>query len=168
MSLGISTTAIPPKLADNLTVLLADLEAGTSCAFPTLDSISPPTLLTVANIEDAQAKATVVRERFRAVIEEISEKISARYAWWIKETAAGSKATLLLRAAHFYNPEADVCPVCESPITNDELRHDLVTLSHEDQSIARELKGFFSGFCRGNRKLLWRISVCRRQDTIYR
>jgi hypothetical protein len=142
--LGISTTEIPPKLADNLTILLADLEAGTSCVFPTLDKILPSTLLEATSVEDARTKAATVSDRFRAVIEEMSSKISARYAWWVKETAVGSKATLLLRAAHFYNQEANTCPVCEKPITNDELRNDLVTLSHEDQSIARELKGFFS------------------------
>ncbi len=142
--LGISTTAIPPKLADNLTVLLADLEAGTTCVLPTLDSISPTTLVEVTSVEEARAHAVTLKGRFSALLVGIAAKISARYAWWVKETAAGSKASLLLRAASFYDQAADTCPVCEKPITDAVLRNDLLTLSNEDQSVGQELKAFFS------------------------
>jgi hypothetical protein len=142
--LGISDAPLPPKLADNLTVLLTDLEAGTGTVFPSLDKISPKQLFAVATDDEALAKSTAVKEKLRVCLEQMAPKISARYDWWSKEVTPGSKATLLLRAAGFYDPNSDACPVCEKKITDATLREDLVKLKGENQAVAQEIKAFFS------------------------
>ncbi len=142
--LGIVDTEMPPGLADKLTALLLELETGTSQTFPGLVKVSPTALLPAPNLEEALVEVPQVKVRFENTVADITEKIAARHAWWVKESASGSKASLLLKAANFYDAQTNACPVCEQPILDANLRAELVALHQQDQALAQELKPFFS------------------------
>ena len=55
-----------------------------------------------------------------------------RYAWWTEESADGSKSSLLLKAAQYYDPKTGNCPVCERTIEDAKLRKALESLKKLD------------------------------------
>jgi energy-coupling factor transporter ATP-binding protein EcfA2 len=142
--LGISGNSVPGKLADNLTVLLSELELGFDEVFPKMSEIGPETLLNLNSSEDTHLKAEALKNKLRTTLVEVTAAIASRHAWWTKETAAGSKAALLLKAAHFYHEDTDTCPVCEKAITDDNLRRELIELGKQDEALGRELRALFS------------------------
>jgi energy-coupling factor transporter ATP-binding protein EcfA2 len=141
-------------LADKVTVGLAQLEKGVAACFPSLAalqlaSVLPPT-------EDASSeqllhgiRSALVEYRNRA-----RQAIARRADWWRRERVPGSKVTLLLEAAQYYDPNQKVCPVCDRHIDDTKLNAELTSLRTLDPQLAKQLQMFFADLTKGLKEIL--------------
>lgn len=79
-------------------------------------------------------------------IADATDRISSRWDWWQQEQAS-NKATLLMHAAQFYEPDAATCPVCEQSIHGLPVNDELITFKNCDSELQDSAKEFFHKLC---------------------
>ncbi len=131
-------------LADKVTVGLAKLEKGITVCLPSLACLQ---LSSVCPATEEASSEQMLRRVQSALVEYIGgarQAIARRAELWRRECAPGSKATLLLKAAQFYDPSDNVCPVCDCHIDNATLTADLTNFRTLDPQLTKDLQLFFA------------------------
>ncbi len=130
-------------LADNLTGAVLALERGVWDNFPLLDQLRITTAIPPSEENSSDDLLQEMAQKLKEFIPRAKERISNRLEWWRSENSPESKDTLLLQAAQSYEPEKEICPVCEQTITDSTLKEKLSELKHFDKELQEELTNFF-------------------------
>jgi len=143
--LGITNdeTPVPTDLDENLIKAIGHLEKGFSEVFPSLSAVAVETVLPDKDGRSPQEQLHDMEESLQNFVGSAQSKIEERLRWWRKETEPGSKAKLLLMAAHSYDPAKIECPVCDQSIKDLPVKDELESLKDLDPKLLEELKLFF-------------------------
>ncbi len=143
--LGLSLQQGKPagNLADRLTVAVDQLAKGFSENFPSLQAIAPESAIPAENGKLPDARLADIEAAFQTAVADAQIAIASRYEWWRQETAPGSKAALLLKAAEHFEPSTLYCPVCERTIEDPILVQRLTELKALDSHLSAEARTFF-------------------------
>ena len=132
-------------LADRLTVAIDHLAKGFDINFPSLAKMRLANAVPADDTCLPTERLDGIARGFETFCAKAKAAIANRYAWWLKENAAGSKSALLLKAAQYFDPEHGDCPVCERTIDDPLLREHLESLKKLDTAAGTELRTFFTG-----------------------
>ncbi len=144
--LGLETEESDPPagVADQLTIAVAKLETRIWQLFPSLNSLRLHVALPPSDDATSQELLGKAKSDLEAFIQEARVSIGERAEWWKDESTPGSKRTMLLAAAPFYDDETEACPVCGEQIKEQELKDHLESLKHVDPTMRTELRTFFA------------------------
>jgi len=134
----------PEGLADKLTVAVARLESDFWALFPSLGALQIAAAFPDVAVEDQESELVKLEGQIASFVAAIRARIQTRLDWWEKENAPGSKASALLQASRFYDPEQKTCPVCEQSIADLPVADQLASLREADPELAKELRTFFA------------------------
>jgi len=134
----------PEGLADKLTVAVAKLETDFWTVFPSLGALRITAAFPNVPAEDLESRMGAIQGDIGSFVANVEPRIRERLAWWIKENAPCSKATVLLQASRLYDPEQEICPVCEQSIAGLPVAGELASLREADPELAKELRTFFA------------------------
>jgi recombinational DNA repair ATPase RecF len=134
----------PAGMADQLTIAVGKLETGIWQLFPSLNSLRLDVALPPSDDATSEELLGKAKRDLEALIQEARVSIGERAEWWRDESTPGSKKSLLLAAAEFYDDETEACPVCGERIKEQELKDHLESLKHVDPRMRTELRTFFA------------------------
>jgi len=143
IGLEIKDGKAPDDLTDKLTIAVSALEKGLLFNFPSLAEIRLETVFPETDGKDSVSQLHDLISDLAKLLNEAKERIEKRLEWWRKENKPGSRASLLLKAAQFYNVEGKNCPVCEQSIENLSVKDELESLKTMDRELEKELEDFF-------------------------
>jgi|GEM_PF-1795507 len=139
----------PDGIGDKLTLAVDRLKSGIVENFPSLASINISETFPPTESSTSSAQLQELEQAFDAFIIDVRKKIEERFKWWQQETVPGSRAKLKLLAATYYEPSAEVCPVCDQSIKGLAIKDELVELSNLPPELLREARDFFRDLCSG-------------------
>lgn len=131
-------------LADRLTVAIDQLTKGFDTNFPGVSQLRLATALPADETGTPSERLDAVTAAFANFQTMAMAAMEDRYAWWLKEIAPGSKSSLLLKAAQFYDLSSHQCPVCDRVIEDAKLREHLAALKKLDTAAGEDLRTFFA------------------------
>ncbi len=137
----------PVNLAEKLTGAVLALEKGIWESFPLLCQLRLEDVLPCNQGESSEAQLEVCANQLDDFLARAVGRIAKRLDWWRSETAPGSKATLLLHAAQYFEPAAPACPVCERSIKDLPVKDELMRLKTVDPELQENTKNFFRNLC---------------------
>jgi hypothetical protein len=133
----------PQGLADALTGAVLALEKGVWQNFQSLAQLRLEVALPLLGEESPQDRLSGLRGNIEQFVNSARARIGSRFEWWQRETAPGSKASLLIRAAQRYDPDLAQCPVCERPLNGLPVQRELTELKAADQALLQTLTELF-------------------------
>lgn len=143
LGLDIIDGKAPDGLAEKLTIAVSALEKGLLSNFPSLAEIRLETVLPETDGKDSDTQLHKLISDLVEFLNRAKKRIEKRLEWWREESMPGSRASLLLKAAQFYNVEGKNCPVCEQSIEKRPVKDKLESLKTMDQELQKEAEDFF-------------------------
>lgn len=140
LNLGTSPTT---GLADAISAGITTLARPLTELFPMLGDLDPTRFTTTELTPSPSDVLTDLSERFAAFERRARERIASRLDWWRQESESGSRASLLVHAAHYFDPTAHECPVCEQSVRGKEVEKRLLRLRAVATDSRVELRVFF-------------------------
>lgn len=130
-------------LPDKLTGAVLALEKGMWENFPLLGQLRLDTVFRPSEESSSDELLEQHDQELNEFIRDAITRIGKRSDWWHSETAPGSKATLLLHAAKYYEPATEACPVCELSIKDLPVNAELGRLKDHDPELQEKVNDFF-------------------------
>jgi energy-coupling factor transporter ATP-binding protein EcfA2 len=142
---GLKAEGAPPPsgLADALTTGVATLSKPIEELFPTLAALRPERLFEPGSDGSVTSGFDAALTALRDFEERTAAKIAGRLAWWKEESAEGSKLSLLIQAAAYYEPADHRCPVCEQSISDLPVEGELERLKGASVELRASLRVLF-------------------------
>ncbi len=137
----------PDGIGDKLTVAVDKLNSGITENFSSLASIDISEALPPAELGASNEQLQKLEQTFNQFLIDARKKIGERLKWWWQETIPGSRATLKLLAAKYYEPDTEACPVCDQSIKDLAIKDELIELRNLSPKLRREAKDFFLDIC---------------------
>ena len=134
---------VPTNLADKLISAITAIERGIWHCFPSLGAMRLEMVFPAKGSVSPGAQLIAIEEHLAKFREEARERIAKRYDWWLKETAPGSKASLLIKAAIHYDPQMQQCPVCDQSVRDLPVRTALEQLKAADPQLVQDVETLF-------------------------
>lgn len=133
--------------AEILAVAISVLEQDLWTIFPELGALDLEKNYPVSDEETSSEKFRASCGKFKEFVIKVKKRIKKRLEWWHTESKPESKATLLIRAAEYYDPELEICPVCEQTIEALPVKSELSQLKSHDKELKKEVDIFFRELC---------------------
>jgi len=137
----------PDGIGDKLTLAVDKLNSGITENFPSLASIEISVALPPTELGASNERLQKLEQAFDQFLIDVRKKIGERFKWWQQETIPGSRAELKLRAATYYEPNTEECPVCDQSIKDLAIKDELAELRNLPPELLREVKDFFRDLC---------------------
>ncbi|EDL60603.1 AAA family ATPase [Gimesia maris] len=133
--------------AEILTGAINLLEQNVWTIFPGLGALRIDELFPSSDDCSSLESFQAICKQFNEFLHPVIERIINRWKWWQSEVRPASNATLLLIAAGYYDPNSEICPVCEQSISSSPVKDELERLKSHDAELKKEIKSFFRELC---------------------
>ncbi|MCI0463672.1 MAG: hypothetical protein L0Z62_42600, partial [Gemmataceae bacterium] len=133
----------PPGLVNALNSAVATLVKPLEELFPTMMALRPPAAPAVPGGAADAAPLAALAKALRLFEYKARATVKDRLAWWRKESLPNSKASLLIQAAMYFDPDNHRCPVCETDVAGLPVEAELRDLKGAAAELRAGLRQFF-------------------------